>query len=71
MLREGNKKIVRVSWKTLYYFHTVNTHGTQNIKTVGMFLTSEKNPSMLPLAGLETVCQAISLTSFGDLNLRN
>ena len=64
MRREENKKVVHVSWKTLYYLHAVNMHGTQNIKTVGMFLTSEKNPSMLPLAGLETVCQAISLTSF-------
>ena len=32
--REEKKKIVRVSWETLCYLLTVNTHGTQNIKTV-------------------------------------
>ena len=30
--REEKNKTVHVSWETLYYLHTVNMHGTQNIK---------------------------------------
>ena len=37
-LRKEKKKIVHVSWENLYYLHTVNMHGTQNIKiTIDQF----------------------------------
>ena len=34
--REGKKKIMHVSWETLYCLYIVNMHGTQNIKTLYM-----------------------------------